>query len=135
MYLKEFLNNCQTDQYQSLLVEVCQFRSMRKPCAVESFNTMKDILFNMKVLNPRLLVLLLAWSPIAVVSSIGASAQPESKTDRASTHLQRTVDTINDKMIDAKVKFTSLIKTPPPRHYSQDRQPCVDFSHEKKDQK
>ena len=93
---------------------------------------MKDILLNMKVLNPRLLVLLLAWSPIAVVSSIGASEQSESITDRASTHLQRTVDTINDKMVDVKVTFTSLIKAPPPRYYSQDRQPCLDFSHEKK---
>ncbi|MAV75531.1 MAG: hypothetical protein CL691_02770 [Cellvibrionales bacterium] len=93
---------------------------------------MKDILLNMKVLNARLLVLLLALSPIAVVSSIGASAQSESITDRASTHLQHAVDTINDKMIDAKVTFTSLIKAPPPRNYSQDRQPCLDFSHEKK---
>ena len=86
----------------------------------------------MKLLNSRLLVLLFAWSSMTVVSSTSASAQPDLITDQVTTHLQHAANILNDKVIDAKVTFTSSIKAPPLRYYSQDRQPCLDFSYTKK---
>ena len=103
-----------------------------KLCSAETLNSLEGNIIEYESAESSLAGFTFAWSLISAVSSIGASAQSESMSDLALTHLQDVVDTINDEMIDAKVKFTSLIKAPPTRHYSQDRQPCLDFSHEKK---
>ena len=95
---------------------------------------MRNLLLNINNARICFFFYLMVGLPFISYASVfdNVSSTPvESMTYKASIGLKRAVDLISGKVSDAKVAVTALIATPSPRTYSQDREPCLNFTNEK----